>query len=82
MKTHNLPDWDDILKEFERLAGGGYLFRGMGDSRWELKTSLERHTPTYMKESDAEIRLMHEFKRRAHTYLQQQHIPAEDNAGE
>jgi hypothetical protein len=82
MKTVNLADWEDILKEFERLAGGGYLFRGMDDSRWELKTSLERHTPAEMKASDAEIRLLHEFKRRAHTYLQPQHIPAEDNAGE
>jgi hypothetical protein len=54
----------------------------MGDSRWELKTSLERHTPAEMKPSDAEIRRLHEFKRRAHTYLQPQHIPAEDNAGE
>lgn len=82
LKTVNLADWEDILKEFERLAGGGYLFRGQGDSRWELQTSLERQTPADMKRSDAEIKLLHEFKRRAHTYLEPQHIPAEDNAGE
>jgi hypothetical protein len=82
LKIVNLADWEDILKEFERLAGGGYLFRGQGDSRWELQTSLERQTPADMKRSDAEIRLLHEFKRRAHTYLEPQHIPAKDNAGE
>ncbi len=54
----------------------------MGDSRWELKTSLERHTPAEMKPSDAEIKLLFAFKRRAHTYLQPQNIPAQDNAGE
>jgi hypothetical protein len=82
VKTVQLANWEDILKEFERLAGGGYLFRGQGDSRWSLKTSLERHTPSEIKPSDAEFRLLHEFKRRAHTYLQAQHIPPDDNTGE
>ena len=58
MKTVNLADWEDILTEFERLAGGGYLFRGYADARWELKTSLERQTPGDMKASDAEVRLL------------------------
>src|SRR5713226_6334760 len=67
VKTVNLADWEDILTEFERFAGGEYLFRGHADARWELKTSLERQTPGDMKASDAEARLLHEFKRRAHT---------------
>ena len=82
MRIVNLTNWDDILEAFEQSSGGGYLFRGQRDSRWELQTTLERYTPPNMKASDAELRLLHEFKRRAHTYLQPQHIPAKDDSGE
>lgn len=70
--------WDDFvgaLAEFET----DWVFRGQMDARWELRTTLERYTPSEPKRSKAERYLLEEFKRRAHTYLGSNLIPTEDS---
>jgi hypothetical protein len=71
--------WEELSRLVESL-GPGWLFRGQQDARWELKTSLERHTPPERSQSEAEDLLLREFRRRAHVYLQPHHIP--DDQGE
>lgn len=67
--------WDQVLSELERLSESTWLFRGQGDARWDLKTTLERHAPKDKSRVDSERKLIHEFQRRAHAYLQPHQIP-------
>ena len=78
-----LSNWESVVREFEgpRLVGD-WLFRGQHDCSWNLQTSLERHTPPHIAASGAEPKLLFEFKRRAHFYLQPQLIPAGEDTGE
>lgn len=68
--------WEDLLAQLERLESG-WLFRGVRDAQWDLCTSLERHTPSGSRKSEAEDMLLEEFRRRAHLHLPAHHVPSD-----
>src|SRR5262245_43656118 len=66
-----VQDWKAALDYAEALAG--WVFRGHGDTKWELKTRLERDAgelgrPRFTN-PERERTILREFKRRAHHYL-------------
>lgn len=67
--------WEEFFRTIETFSEG-WLFRGHRCASWELKTSLERHTPTDEKPSRAEERLLREFRSRADIYLNANQVPA------
>jgi len=77
--TRTPATWNDLISEFEALDEA-WLFRGQSDSQDALTTTLERHTPSDLERDVAEATLLREFKRRAHTYLGANDLPA--TAGE
>jgi hypothetical protein len=79
MDVHEIKveTWEELVSHFNSLDDD-WLFRGQGDARWALKTSLERHTPSRLTCSSAEGTLLEEFRRRAHNYLAPHHVPPKD----
>jgi hypothetical protein len=69
--------WNALVQQFERLEG--CIFRGQCSSSWILENTIERRFPD-LNWQHVEYDLLHGFKRRAHNYLGQQHIP--DTPGE
>lgn len=69
-------EWDKLSDAVDHL-GPNWLYRGQREAAWDLRTSLERHTPKGMVSSEAERRLLKEFQRRAHNYLQPHQVPTE-----
>ena len=68
-------DWEAARNIGEQLRDvGDWAFRGQSDARWGLETNLERALPPYESNflelalSD-ELRIIDDFKRRAHHYL-------------
>lgn len=76
MEIHNAPSWDNA-KAFAQSLGEGWIFRGMADADWPLRTSLERLETT--DRPGLERQLLTEFQRRALTHLEPNFVPAEDS---
>jgi hypothetical protein len=74
-ETITLRSWEEI-RSFQRP---GWIFRGQADSRWALKTSLERAAERNPVPDVRvlEDRLFREFRRIYHQYAN--HIPGEDS---
>jgi hypothetical protein len=73
VETRNLS-WDALADAVDQL-GVDWLFRGQRDAKWDLVTSLERHTPPGLTRSDAEARLLADFRARAHNYVPPHQLP-------
>jgi hypothetical protein len=67
--------WDALVQQLNSLSG--WLLRGQREESWSLITSLERHAPDDRTKSDAERHWRRDFERRAHFYLDPQHIPTD-----
>lgn len=81
--TIKVDSWRMLNSVLEDLSKDrSWICRGQRCGSWDLRTSLERHTPVSEPRDHAESTLLTEFRRRAHTYLPQQLIPNERNDGE
>ena len=67
--------WSKLVSHFERF-GSSWMFRGHASAKWPLRSTLDRRTPPNSGgKSSAEHQLLAAFRRRAHNYLDAQHIP-------
>ncbi len=73
-ETVKVTSWDELLeKKLELTTDGGWLFRGMQCSEWNLETSLERACTNHYgknpsKAPEIENILTREFRRRYHNH--------------
>lgn len=81
MKTEDLNTWQEFEKRLEYLEGlrrvfekgesgytSGLLFRGQGDSGWELRTTLERYTEEVKISAESYFRSAMGVKPQIETY--------------
>jgi hypothetical protein len=68
--------WDDLVRRLNGLTGD-WVLRGHREASWTLQTTLERHAPSDRTRRESERAWRKEFQRRAHFYLNPQHIPAD-----
>jgi hypothetical protein len=73
---HTISSWEDA-KGFAHSLGDGWIFRGVPDAEWSLRTSLERLAPS--DPHALERQLLIEFQRKARGYLDANFVPSEDN---
>ena len=71
--TKNLKSWNGF-KIFTSNLSQNWIFRGQGDSSWELKSSIERTNFIKLYE-DIEQSFLIEFKRGAKNFLTEKEIP-------
>jgi hypothetical protein len=66
-----VENWKEALDVAEALAG--WVFRGRGDTKWKLKTRIERDASGLGRPGftlvDREGWVLRQFQRRAHHYL-------------
>jgi hypothetical protein len=67
-RTEEIRSWDQLVRTLVSLCRG-WAFRGQF-ANWHLRTTIERCGPYRPSVSDAEWRLMQQFKRRADRYLE------------
>jgi hypothetical protein len=80
-----ISQWEHLMEWYKDYTATGkqWLFRGIGNSRWEFETSLERAVKNFGIDTakynllDLEGGLIRRFKRQCHHYLQ--HLPANEN---
>ncbi|MES2394367.1 MAG: FRG domain-containing protein [Bacteroidota bacterium] len=67
--------WEDLFK-LDKSFLNSFIYRGQQNSKWDLKTSLERvknGQDTFLKDYTTEERwMLHEFKRKFHLYSNRQ----------
>jgi hypothetical protein len=73
---NRIERWEDALKLYDSFAQSGrqWIFRGLPDAGYELETTLERARERFAKDwKDLRVmekRMIRQFKRQAHLYLE------------
>jgi hypothetical protein len=80
-KVHRVASWDQYLRLVTNPPYSTWVFRGQGDAKWPLSSSLSRYLlsariPTE-RWQEQERRVLRIFKRKAHLLLT--HVPADDD---
>ncbi|MCO6360026.1 FRG domain-containing protein [Roseivirga pacifica] len=70
-KIVNLDSWNDF-KKFATSAKLEYIYRGENDSKWDLKSSLDRSSITF---DEYEEGIINDFKRSAKFYMGNEALP-------
>jgi hypothetical protein len=74
--TIHCANWASLIREFEQREHG-WLFRGQHNEDWKLETLLERYSPDGYRADFLEMRVLREFKRRAHLHLPSHFMPTD-----
>lgn len=93
-KQYAPQSWEEAKRVFAREFGSHWVFRGQRDHRWSLESGLDRlvifplrqhgHQMQFLEEERYgpafhEPRLLQEFQRRAHHYLDNTKLPGPDD---
>lgn len=73
-----LKTWKDARKFFDTILNNSqkWVFRGHYKANWKLQPSLERIVSRKLPGMETESKIISEFRRRAHQYLQPSEIPS------
>lgn len=74
IRTVNVKSWADLVQQLDALSN--CVFRGQRSAEWDLRTTLDRHSPGHQARFLSEAELLREFRRRAHNYVSAHEMPS------